>query len=127
MDYSNGLLTGRPKKIIKTAAAHPERCCQETRKSEHITPVLRTFRIDFKVLNHSLAKDLNTLQICSLNINLTDRARFMHRHSRHVPMLARPGGPKHNEDYIIFLLYYGLSTTVQEPKPPEDIEQINKQ
>ncbi len=40
------------------------------------------------------------------------RAGFTHRHSRHVPMLARPGGPKHYEE-IFFLLYYGLSTRVK--------------
>ncbi len=28
----------------------------------------------------------------------TIRAGFTHRHSRHVPMLARPGGPKPNEE-----------------------------
>ncbi len=25
-------------------------------------------------------------------------AQFMHRHSRQVPVLAHPGGPKHNEE-----------------------------
>ncbi len=59
-DYCNGFLTGLPKKtvrqmqLIQNAAA---RILTRTRKSEHITPVLRslpwlrvTFRIDFKLL-----------------------------------------------------------------------------
>ncbi len=56
-----------------------------TRTSEHITPVLRslhwlpvTFRINLKYfysfINHSMAYDLNTWQICSLNINLTEHS-----------------------------------------------------
>ncbi len=42
---------------------------------------------------------------------------------RHVPMLARPGGPKHNEEiYNIFVMaIYNTKRT----KTPEDIEQIN--
>ncbi len=56
VDYCNGLLTGliRQLQLIQNAAA---RILTRTRKSEHITPVLRslhwlpvTFRIDFKVL-----------------------------------------------------------------------------
>ncbi len=53
VDYCNGPLTGLPKTIQNAAA----RILTRTRKSEHITPVLRslhwlpvTYRIDFKIL-----------------------------------------------------------------------------
>ncbi len=60
VDYSNGLLTGLPKKSIRQLQLIQNtsaRIQTRTRKSEHITPVLRslhwlpvTFRIDCKVL-----------------------------------------------------------------------------
>ncbi len=55
------------------------------------------------------------------------RAGFTHRHSRHVPMLIRPGGGANKmKRYIIFLLYYGLSIyNSKRTKTPEYIEQIN--
>ncbi len=41
-------------------------------------------------------------------MRLNEWAGFMHRLSRHVPMLAHPGGPKHNEErYIIFFITMG--------------------
>ncbi len=59
----------------------------EIRKSEHITSVQSSgpytgFQLHLELIlkyfhsfiNHSMAYDLNTLQICSLNINLTDHS-----------------------------------------------------
>ncbi len=48
----------------------------------------------------------------------------MHRHSRHVP-IARPGGPKHNEEvYHIFVTLWAIYNS-KRTKTPEDTEQIN--
>ncbi len=45
------------------------------------------------------------------------RAGFMHRHSRHVPMLTYPRGPNYNkEKYLLRYLFYGVPTTAKEPK-----------
>ncbi len=53
------------------------------------------------------------------------RAGFRHMHSRQVPMLARPGGPKHNEEiYNIFVILWAIYKS-KITKTPEDIEQIN--
>ncbi len=54
----------------------------------------------------------------------TCRAVFTHRHSRHVPMLACPGGPKHNEEILFFVILWAIYNS-KRTKTPEDIEQIN--
>ncbi len=49
---------------------------------------------------------------------------FTHRHSRHVPMIARPGGPKHNEIFHIFVILWAIYNS-KRTKTSEDIDQIN--
>ncbi len=49
------------------------------------------------------------------------------RHSRHVPMLARPGGgggPNPMKRYNIFVILWAIYNS-KRTKTPEDIEQIN--
>ncbi len=60
VDYCNGFLTGLPKKTsrqLQLIQNAPARILTRTRKSEHITPVLRSLH-----------------WLCSLNINLTDHS-----------------------------------------------------